>query len=920
MEEDKGARMTDRRMEKTDAGEKHLTVGLVAPVDAGKTTLSEAILHQAGVIRQAGRVDRGSTLFDGNPIERRRGITIFSKQAVLPWKGACLDVLDTPGHIDFSAETERTLSVLDAAVLVLSASDGVRADAEALWRRIRRRGIPTFIFINKMDISIRKRTDILDQIREKLSPGAVDFTAAAERPARDPDWIDALTLASETLAERALEGRDITEKDIRGAAACGEIFPCIFGSALRGDGAVELLDAIVRYAPEPARGSAFGARVFKIMRDPQNARVTFLKVTGGALKVRDVVAETAPDGRVLREKIDQIRFYTGGRYTLAETAEAGRIAAVTGLSATRAGEGLGEDPGEPEGPGNPVMRCAVTAEDLHASELLEDLLQLEEEDPSLCVAVRPGTGEILAGVMGEVQIEVLREIFRTRFGTEIAFGDPSVLYRETVRSVSEGVGHFEPLRHYAEIRVLVEPLPRGAGIRIESAVSEDRFPGVWQDAARSALEGTELRGVLTGSPLMDVRIVIVGGKGSVKHTVGGDFREAAIRAVRCALRKAENELLEPFVLAEADVPDEAVGRVLSDLTRFGGRVEPPEPRGGTTVVRGICPTAGLFGYAAELRSFTSGRGTLSLRFSGYEECRNAGEVLKSAGYDPDRDLEFPSDSVFCAHGSAEIVPWTGVEERAHTEAVLTEDGRVRQSDEAKGAGAGGPADRGIGGTSAEDRELTAIFEKTYGKIRRHPLTAPGQALRDQAGAPLGRERPEGAGPDADPEKDAARNEEIRARHSRQSGTETPRRTLLVVDGYNLIGASDDLKELSKTDFGAAREALAERLANYAAATGVETVLVFDAYHVPDGAGSDSVRRGIRVVYTKEHETADSWIERFTEEVGRNVRLRVATSDALIQQIALGHGALRTSSREFLEELEAVEEDLRREIARRWQQH
>ena len=852
-------------MEKT---QKQIVLGILAHVDSGKTTLSEAMLYRAGAIRKLGRVDHGDAFLDTDSLEKARGITIFSKQALLTAGNTSITLLDTPGHVDFSTETERTLQVLDYAVLVVSGTDGVQSHTETLWRLLRRYHVPTFVFVNKMDLPGMTREQLLTQLNHRLGEGFVDF--GAEPAARN----EALALCDEQLMEKMLDAGTLTDADIIPAVARRHVFPCWFGAALRLDGVDALLDGLDRYTrPAPAL-HAFGARVFKVSQDEQGTRLTWLRVTGGELKVKALLTGEA-DGEPWAEKANQLRLYSGAKYTLTEAIGPGQVCAVTGLTHAKPGTGLGAERDSDVPVLEPVLSYQVLlpeGADVHAA--LGKLHRLEEEEPQLHVVWNESLGEIHVQLMGEVQLEVLRSLLAERFGLEVSFGPGGILYKETITEPMEGVGHYEPLRHYAEVHLLLEPLPRGSGMQFVADCREEVLDKNWQRLVLTHLEEKQHLGVLTGSPLTDVKITLIAGRAHLKHTEGGDFRQATYRAVRQGLMLAKSQLLEPWYAFRLEVPDENIGRAMSDIQRMEGTFDPPESGEETAVLTGFAPVSTMRSYPMEVVSYTRGRGHLSLTLDGYRPCHNAQEVIAAIGYEPEHDLDNPADSVFCAHGAGFVVPWDQVRSHMHVDSGWGKSTRPEQE-------AAVPQRRAMAyrATLEEDAELLKIFERTYGPIKRDPLAAFRPVQK--------RERPDFA----------AEQWEIAPEY-------------LLVDGYNIIFAWDELNALSKESLDAARHKLMDILCNYQGFQKCVLILVFDAYRVPGSPGSIEQYHNIHVVYTKEAETADMFIERVTHEIGRNRRVRVATSDGMEQIIILGHGALRVSARMFHEEVQNVEKQIR----------
>ena len=847
---------------------KQLVVGILAHVDSGKTTLSEAMLYRSGTIRKLGRVDHKDAFLDTDALEKARGITIFSKQALLTAGETAITLLDTPGHVDFSTETERTLQVLDYAVLVISGTDGVQSHTETLWRLLRRYHIPTFVFINKMDLPGPGKEKLLEQLNHRLGEGFVDF--GADEDTRN----EALAVCDERLMEAVLERGTLTPEELIPAIARRHVFPCWFGAALKLEGVDALLAGLDTYTrPAPAL-DAFGAKVFKLSQDEQGTRLTWLRVTGGTLKVKAQLTGES-DGGPWAEKANQLRLYSGVKYTLAEEVGPGQVCAVTGLTQAHPGEGLGAERDSDLPVLEPVLSYQVLlpeGADIHAA--LGKLHRLEEEEPQLHVVWNETLGEIHVQLMGEIQLEVLRSLLAERFGLEVEFGPGGILYKETITEPMEGVGHYEPLRHYAEVHLKLEPLPRGSGMQFAADCREEVLDKNWQRLVLTHLEEKQHLGVLTGSPLTDVKITLIAGRAHLKHTEGGDFRQATYRAVRQGLMLAKSQLLEPWYAFRLEVPAENIGRAMSDIQRMEGTFDPPESGEETAVLTGFAPVSTMRSYPMEVVSYTRGRGHLSLTLDGYRPCHNAQEVIAAIGYEPEHDLDNPADSVFCAHGAGFVVPWDQVRSHMHVDSGWGKSTRPEQE-------AAVPQRRAMAyrATLEEDAELLKIFERTYGPIKRDPLAAFRPVQK--------RERPDFA----------AEQWEIAPEY-------------LLVDGYNIIFAWDELNALSKESLDAARHKLMDILCNYQGFQKCVLILVFDAYRVPGSPGSIEQYHNIHVVYTKEAETADMFIERVTHEIGRNRRVRVATSDGMEQIIILGHGALRVSARMFHEEVQNVEKQIR----------
>lgn len=846
-----------------------IVLGVLAHVDSGKTTLSEAMLYRAGVIRKLGRVDHRDAFLDTDALERARGITIFSKQALLDAGQTHITLLDTPGHVDFSAEAERTLQVLDYAVLVISGPGGVQSHTETLWQLLRRYRIPTFVFINKMDLPGPTRAELLEQLNRRLGEGFVDF--GADPAARD----EALALCDERLMDAWLEQGALEDGQILPAIARRHVFPCWFGSALRLDGVDPLLEGLDRFTrPAPAL-SAFGAAVFKVSQDEQGARLTWLRVTGGELKVKDLLSGEGPEGP-WAEKANQLRLYSGTKYTLAERVGPGQVCAVTGLTQCRPGQGLGAQRDSEPPALEPVLSYQVLlpeGTDAHAA--LDKLRRLEQEDPQLHVVWNETLGQIHLQLMGEIQLEVLRTLLAQRFGLEVSFGPGGILYKETITEPIEGVGHYEPLRHYAEVHLKLEPLPPGSGMQYAADCREEVLDKNWQRLVLTHLEEKQHLGVLTGAPLTDMKITLIAGKAHLKHTEGGDFRQATYRAVRQGLMMGKSQLLEPWYSFRLEVPAENIGRAITDIQRREGTFDPPETGLETAVLTGTAPVATLRDYPVELAGYTHGRGRISLTPVGYRPCHNAAQVIAESGYQPQHDLDNPADSVFCAHGAGFVVSWADVRSHMHVDSGWGKSQRPADA-------APAPSPRRAAAyraTLEEDAELMKIFERTYGPIKRDPLAAFRPVKKT--------ERPDFAA---------------------QSWTIAPE--YLLVDGYNLIFAWEELSTLAKQSLDAARTRLADILCNYQGYKKCVVILVFDAYRVPGSPGAIEQYHNIHIVYTKEAETADMYIERVTHEIGKQRRVRVVTSDGAEQIIILGHGALRVSSRLFQQEVEEVEREIR----------
>ena len=846
---------------------KRLVVGLLAHVDSGKTTLAEGLLYRAGVLRKLGRVDHRDAFLDTDSQERARGITIFAKQAVLTLPAADgadeteLTLLDTPGHVDFSAEAERALQVLDYAVLVVSGTDGVQAHTETLWKLLARYRVPTFVFVNKMDLPGADAAVRLRELRGRFGDGCVDFSAAP-----DPE---ALALCSEPLMNEVLETGAAAAETVQTAIARRQVFPVFFGAALRLDGLDGLLRGLQTLTRTPPRWPEFGARVFKISEDA-GTRLTWLKVTGGVLHVKDVL----PGG----EKADALRLYNGGKFRLVSEALPGMVVAAAGPVSTRPGQGLGAESDAETPLLEPVLNYRVDC-DADPHTLLKALQTLEGEDPQLHVNWRDDLGEVHVQLMGEVQLEILQTILQERFGLTVAFSEGGILYKETLTRAVEGIGHYEPLRHYAEVHLLLEPGARGSGVQLAADCPPDTLAENWQRLILTHLAERTHPGVLIGAPLTDVKITLAAGRAHQKHTEGGDFRQATYRAVRQGLRMAEAkdgvQLLEPWYDFTLELPADALGRAMADVQRMCGSFEAPETSGGTVRLTGRLPVATARGYAREVAAYTHGLGRWAVLPAGYDACHNADEIVSAAGYDPDADVENPADSVFCAHGAGFVVPWEQVRSHMHVDSGWGKTAKTEETVQARPRRMAA-----YRATLEEDAELLKIFEQTYGPIKRDPLAAFRPTQK--------RERPDFN----------AEQWEIQPEY-------------LLVDGYNIIFAWDELNALSKESLEAARHRLMDILCNYQGFKKCVLILVFDAYRVPGSPGSIEQYHNIHVVYTREAETADMFIERVTHEIGKGRRVRVATSDGVEQVIILGHGALRVSARMFHEEVQEAEKEIRR---------
>ena len=898
---------------------KKLVIGILAHVDAGKTTLSEELLYLCGEIRKIGRVDHGDAFLDTYELEKERGITIFSKQALLKTENMEVTLLDTPGHVDFSAEMERTLQVLDYAILVINGMDGVQSHTMTLWRLLERYQIPTFLFVNKMDQQGTDHDALLNDLKQHLHENCVDFGRTQDTDygmyELTPEQLENIAVCEEDLLETYLETDIVEDRDIVRLIVQRKIFPCYFGSALKEKGVKDFWNGVQQYTAEPERPTEFGAKVFKIARDEQGNRLTYMKITGGSLKVKTLLSSNS-NGQSLpgrkaeeaawEEKADQIRLYSGAKYELTSEAEAGTVCAVTGLTRTYPGEGLGIEQ-ESELPIlEPVLNYQIILpDDCDPHQMLQKLRQLEEEEPQLHILWDSQFSEIHAQLMGEVQIEILKKLIWDRFHVAVEFGAGSIVYKETVAEPVEGVGHFEPLRHYAEVHLLIEPGEPGSGCQFFTACSEDVLARNWQRLILTHLEEKEHIGVLTGSPLTDVQITILTGRAHAKHTEGGDFRQATYRAVRQGLRKARNILLEPYYEFRLEVPAEMIGRAMADVQKMQGTFDAPEVEGETAILKGTAAVAQMRDYQKEVVSYTHGTGKLFCSLKGYAPCKNQDEVVQNIGYDPEADLENPTGSVFCAHGAGFVVPWDQVEAYMHLQSGVDMDELDSESwyedvesaqnpgtavDNANISGniSGKNGKFSYSGSYEEEEELQAIFERTFGPMKRdrtvfqkktvHSSTP---ATRYRAGKP--------------------RQEEY-----------------LLVDGYNIIFSWEELNELAKENIHAACDKLMDILSNYQGYRKCTLILVFDAYKVEGHVEEIVTYHNIYVVYTKEAETADQYIEKTVHRIGRQYQVTVATSDGLEQVIIMGQGAHRISAQGLKKEIEDTEKTAREEWHQRRQ--
>ncbi len=857
----------------------HLCIGLLAHVDAGKTTLAENLLYDTGAIRKAGRVDHRDTFLDHNALERARGITIFSKQAELTLGDKQVSLLDTPGHEDFSAEMERTLQILDYAVLIISGADGIRGHDETLWKLLERYHIPTFIFINKMDQPGTDKEALKTQIEARFGSHCLDFS----RNIMTEAFMEEAALCDEALLEKYLETGEISSEDVAELIRERKLFPCYFGSALRHEGVRELIRGLEDYTLCREYPEAFGARVFKISRDDKGVRLTHMKVTGGVLKVK-MPLDTGNDPL---EKADQVRIYSGASFKMEREALPGSICAVTGPVGTWAGQGLGIEKDGQRPVLEPVLSYRITLpEGCNVLEILGRLRELAQEIPELNIVWDEASREIHAKVMGEVQMEILKSIISSRYGIQVTFDSGAIVYKETIKAPAEGVGHFEPLRHYAEVHLLLEPLPLGSGLVFATACSEDALEGNWQRLILTHLAEREHPGALTGSPITDMKITLMSGRAHLKHTEGGDFRQATYRAVRQGLKMAESVLLEPVYGFRLEIPSQNVGRALADIQKMSGSFEPPQTLGEMTSITGRAPVALMRGYEAEVSVYTKGMGRLFATVDGYEPCRNAEEVIRDISYDSEADVENPTGSIFCAHGAGFFVPWDQVPQYMHLPSCLKAPGEKPEKPRPF------PKEPSSGGW-ADEKELEEIFARTYGPVKRERNRFNYTKTRDYTA------KPGGFGG-----KNALKSEKSQVKE------------YLLVDGYNIIFAWDDLRELSRENLESARTKLADILCDYQGFCQNTLILVFDAYRVEGHPGEILQYKNIYIVYTKEAETADQYIEKTVHEIGRKHHVTVATSDGTEQVIILGQGARRLSAAGLLEEILQARHMMREEYMKK----
>ena len=828
------------------------SIALLAHVDAGKTTLSEALLFRTGARRTLGRVDHGDAYLDTHNLERTRGITIFSKQALICTDHLDITLVDTPGHVDFSAEAERSIPILDCAILVVSGTDGIQAHTVTLWRLLERYQIPTFLYINKMDLPGPDREKLLIQLQRELNPGCIDFGSDFE------ELCESCAMCDEALLETYLETGIVTENNIRGLVAGRKVFPCCFGSALKIQGIDEFLDVLDTYAPRKTWPGEFGAKVYKISRDPQGNRLTWMKITGGQLKTREILRYVNQKGSETEEKIIQLRLYSGEKFTAPDTVTAGTLIAATGLSGTFAGQGLGTEPAGTPPVLEPVMTYRVELpKGADPAVVLPKFRLLEEEDPQLHILWNQGN--IHVQIMGRVQLEIFRSLVQQRFGLDVTLDSGRIFYKETIENKVEGVGHYEPLRHYAEVHVLLEPLERGSGLIFDSVCSTDVLEAPYQALIMSHMSEKAHKGVLTGAPITDMKITLLVGKAHLKHTEGGDMRQATYRAIRQGLMQAKSVLLEPWYSFTLTLPTETVGRAITDIRAMGGELESPENSGALSTLKGLVPASELKDYADTVASYTQGRGRLQIALNGYAPCHNQEQVVAEAAYDPEADLENTPDSVFCAHGAGFTVKWHDVKNYMHLESGLKEEKAPEIISR---------------NFRIDDRELEAIMEREFGPVKRPLYRAPAN-------------RPA----------------------TEQIAIKTPKQKCIIVDGYNIIFAWDDLAALAKDDLEAARIKLCDMLSDFAGFRKCYLVVVFDGWKVKGNLGEKTQYHNIKVVYTKEGETGDAYIEALVAQIGGNYAVRVATNDGLVQLSSFRTGVLRMSARELREEIAIAKREM-----------
>ncbi len=853
---------------------KKIAVGILAHVDSGKTTLSEALMYLSGNIKKLGRVDHKNAFLDTFSLERERGITIFSKQAILKYKDAEFTLLDTPGHVDFSAETERTLQILDYAILVVNGSNGVQSHTKTLWKLLKRYNVPCFVFVNKMDLSEKNREDLLDELKLDLSERFVDFNTLND------EFYENIALCGESLLSE-YENGEISKESIINAVKRRKVFPCMFGSALKLEGVEKFLEIFYEYTSSPVYESGFAGKVYKISEDKNKNRLTFIKITGGALKVKEILDSPK---NFENEKVNQIRIYSGEKFTTADRAEAGTVCAVTGISFALPGDGLGKEKNTAAPMLEPVLTYRLELpKEIDAHTALEKMRILESEDPQLNVVWNSRFSEIQIQLMGDIQLEILKSIIKERFGFSVEFGRGNIIYKETIKDEVEGVGHFEPLKHYAEVHLILKPAKRDSGLIFKSECKEDLLDKNWQRLILTHLYEKNHIGVLTGSPITDMEIILASGKAHPKHTEGGDFRQATYRAVRQGLRKAKSVLLEPVYEFTLEVPSENIGRAMSDIQRMSGSFNSPEVKNEFSVLSGTAPVLEMRDYTREVIQYTRGKGKLNLSLKGYEPCHNEKEVIEKFSYNPDNDTENTCDSVFCSHGAGHIVKWNEVQNHMHLSSVLNSK-KETPPEEKKEKLFKFKNQKDI---FAADKELMQIFEQTYGAVKKRK-TQERKSFKAKTGS---------------------KHSEYKGSAANYDGEE-----YLLVDGYNVIFAWDNLRKLSESSIDGARNTLINILCNYQGYKKCKLIVVFDAYRVKGNTRETEQINGIKVIYTKEAETADMYIEKASYKLAKNNKVRVVTSDALEQLIILGNGALRVSSSSFLQEVEQAENEIREYLA------
>jgi small GTP-binding protein len=850
---------------------KKIAVGILAHVDSGKTTLSEALMYLSGNIKKLGRVDHKNAFLDTFSLERERGITIFSKQAILKYKDAEFTLLDTPGHVDFSAETERTLQILDYAILVVNGSSGVQSHTKTLWKLLKRYNVPCFVFVNKMDLSEKNSAALMDEIKLDLSERCVDFKD------KNDEFYENIALCDESLLSE-YENGEISETSIINAVKNRKVYPCMFGSALKLKGVEDFFETFYEYTRASDYENEFAGKVYKISEDKNQNRLTFMKITGGALKVKEILDSPK---NTAKEKVNQIRIYSGEKFTTTDRAEAGTVCAVTGINFALPGDGVGKEKNTDAPMLEPVLTYKLELpEEIDAHTALEKMRILENEDPQLNVVWNARFSEIQIQLMGDIQLEVLKSIIKERFGFSVEFGQGNIIYKETIKAEVEGVGHFEPLRHYAEVHLILRPLKRDSGLVFKSECKEDLLDKNWQRLILTHLYEKTHIGVLTGSPITDMEIILASGKAHPKHTEGGDFRQATYRAVRQGLRKAQSVLLEPVYEFTLEVPSENVGRAMSDIQRMSGSFNSPEVRNEFSVLSGTAPVSEMRDYTREVIQYTHGKGKLNLSLKGYEPCHNEQEVIEKFSYNPDNDTENTCDSVFCSHGAGHIVKWDEVQNHMHLSSVLNTK-KEPSPEEKKEKLFKFKSQKDI---FAADKELMQIFEQTYGAIKKRKTQT-----RKSFKAKVGNEH---------------------SKYKNSSVSNYDGEEYLLVDGYNVIFAWDNLRKLSESSIDGARNTLINILCNYQGYKKCKLIVVFDAYRVKGNAREIEQINGIKVIYTKEAETADMYIEKASYKLAKNNKVRVVTSDSLEQLIILGNGALRVSSSSFLQEVEQAENEIR----------